>query len=210
MPLEVQSKLLRAIESGEIRPVGSTKVQKVDARLITAASDDLRARVKEGSFWEDLFYRLNVVIIRLPPLRERREDIPILANHFLEKMKVKYNKALEGFQPETMAYLESYPWPGNVRELENIVERMVILAPSEAKHLTSDLLPSYIQPHEFERLMIEEAQKDMTSMRAAFERFILLQALNRHNWNKSATARELGISERMVRYKIQKFGIKKG
>lgn len=127
MLLEVQAKFLRAIQEGKIRPVGSTQVKKVDVRIIAAASVNLRTQVETGKFRQDLFYRLNVVNVSLPPLRERKEDIAILANHFLKKTAEKHQRPIKGFKPETVAYLENYTWPGNVRELENIVERMVIL-----------------------------------------------------------------------------------
>lgn len=213
MPLEVQSKLLRAIETGEIRPVGATRVRKVDMRIIVAASDDIRNRVKAGKFREDLFYRLNVVTIHLPPLRERKEDIPLLANHFLEKIGPKYGKTLSGFKPETIAYLENYSWPGNVCELENVIERMVILAPHDAEHLTLDLLPANLQPQYLNTFMTNLAdtfKQDIKSMKATFEKYILLEALNKYDGNQSAAARELGVSERTVRYKTQKYGLKRG
>lgn len=130
MPLEIQAKLLRALQEGEIRPLGSSQVKKVDVRIIAATNEDLPARIKAGEFRQDLFFRLNVVNIALPPLRERKEDIPVLADHFLRQKSTKYGKQLEGFQPEAMAALEKYAWPGNIRELENAVERAVVLCKS--------------------------------------------------------------------------------
>jgi len=133
MPPEVQSKFLRAIQESEIRPLGTSQVRKVYVRIIAAASGNLHAQVEAGKFRQDLFYRLNVVNIPLPPLRERKEDIAILANHFLSKMKGKYGKQLKGFKGETIRYLEAYTWPGNIRELEHAVERAVVLC--ESKYL---------------------------------------------------------------------------
>ena len=133
MPQEVQSKLLRAVQESEIRPLGTSKVRKVDVRIIAAASGNLQAQVEARKFRQDLFYRLNVVNIPLPPLRERKEDIAILANHFLDRMKEKYGKQLKGFKGETIRSLEAYTWPGNIRELEHSVERAVVLC--EAKQL---------------------------------------------------------------------------
>ncbi len=210
LPLEVQAKLLRAIEHGEIRPVGSTAVRKVDVRIIAAASDDLQKRVEQGRFREDLFYRLNVVTIDLPPLRERKEDIPLLATTFVERLAPKYNKAVQGFKPETMAALEAYNWPGNVRELENTIERMVILAAPDALHLGPELLPPHVRQQEMQHVLArlsEDAASDIRSMKAAFEKFLVEQALRRHNGNRSAAARELGVSERAIRYKLRKYGL---
>jgi DNA-binding NtrC family response regulator len=131
MPLEVQAKFLRAIQEGEIRPLGSGKVKKVNVRIIAAASKNLQEEIKHGKFRQDLFYRLNVVSIALPPLRERIEDIIILADHFLKQMKGKYEKRIEGFDAATIRALESYSWPGNIRELENAIERAVVLCKTD-------------------------------------------------------------------------------
>ncbi|HQV34485.1 MAG TPA: sigma-54-dependent Fis family transcriptional regulator, partial [Calditrichia bacterium] len=141
MPLEIQSKFLRTLQEGEIRPLGSTQVKKVDVRIIAAGSGDLKKHVADGSFRQDLFYRLNVVSLKLPSLRERRGDVVILANHFLEKMAGRHQKQFKGFRAPLMARLESYAWPGNVRELENVVERMVILAEDNQDYLDESLLP---------------------------------------------------------------------
>ncbi|RMH84218.1 MAG: sigma-54-dependent Fis family transcriptional regulator, partial [Calditrichaeota bacterium] len=134
MPQEVQAKFLRAVQEGEIRPLGSSQVRKVDVRIISAASGNLAERVKNGEFRQDLYYRLNVVTVVLPPLRERREDIPLLVNHFLERMNERYNRHIRGIQEDALALLEGYPWPGNVRELEHALERAVVLC--EGSHLT--------------------------------------------------------------------------
>ncbi len=211
MPLEIQSKFLRALQESEIRPLGSTKTIKVDVRVI-AASGDLRLRLEEGNFRQDLYYRLNVVSINLPPLRERKGDIAILANHFLTKLADKYKKPLSGFHSETMAHFEQYEWPGNVRELENIVERMVILADPGAEKLEPDLLPLEIRPREYEKVVAQMSDDDgqnIKSKREAYEKMMLLEALTNNDWNQSSAGRELGISERTVRYKMQKFGIKR-
>lgn len=131
MPMELQAKLLRAIQESEIRPLGSSQVRKVNARIIAAASESVRDEMIAGKFRRDLFYRLNVVNINLPALRERKEDIPILAAHFLNTMNKKYGKHLTGFHADTMAHLEAYAWPGNIRELEHAMERAVVLCQSE-------------------------------------------------------------------------------
>jgi len=211
MPLEVQAKFLRAIQEGEIRPVGSTQVRKVDVRIIAAASMNLREQVEAGKFRQDLFYRLNVVNVALPALRERKEDIAVLANYFLKKMVEKHNRPIKGFKPETVASLEIYAWPGNVRELENVVERMVILAEPKIELITMELLPSDIRPPILESVTMQQARPSpgVKTMKDAYEKMILLEALVKHNWNQSAAARELEVDEKSVRYKMQKFGILK-
>ncbi len=207
MPLETQNRFLRAIQEGEIRPVGSTQVRKVDVRVITAASRNLRLEVQAGRFRQDLFFRLNVVNIPLPPLRERKEDIAILAHHFFNQMTTKYGKKLNGFQPETVAYLEDYAWPGNVRELEHVVERMVILAEQSLAYLGPELLPQEILPQLF--ASGDSPLADQKTLKAAHEKKTLLEALNKHNWNQSAVAQELGIHESTVRFRMHKHNIKK-
>jgi Nif-specific regulatory protein len=212
MSIEVQSKFLRAIEEGEFRPLGTTQVKKVDVRIIAAASDNLLTQVDAGKFRQDLFYRLNVVNITLPSLRERREDISILAYHFLNKMKDKHKKNIRGFKPETIVYLENYQWPGNVRELENIIERIVILAEDNIDYILPDRLPQEIKLKNFNNnssLNLKASSKDIKTKKDAFEKKILLEALNENNWNQSAAARKLGIRESTLRYKIQKFEIKR-
>ncbi|MGH7455742.1 MAG: sigma-54 interaction domain-containing protein, partial [bacterium] len=179
MPLEIQSKFLRAIQEGEIRPLGSTQVRKVDVRIIAAASGNLRAEVAAGRFRQDLFYRLNVVSISLPPLRERKEDIAILANHFLNKMATKYGKKITGFKPETLVHLEAYSWPGNVRELEHVVERMVILAEQNIEYISSELLPLELRLQASAAIHSpaqEPSPPDMKAIQDTHEKTMLLEA----------------------------------
>ncbi len=211
MPLEVQSKFLRALQEGEIRPLGSTQVKKVDVRIISAASNNLREHLEKGAFRQDLYYRLNVVAITLPPLRERQGDIPILANHFLKKMAARHGKQIKGFKPETMARLEAYSWPGNIRELENIMERLVILADEQTDYIPVELLPAEFRPGATPAFPFAEdpAEQTIRNRKDNYEKAMLEEALSRNRWNQSAAARELGISERTVRYKMQKFGIKR-
>ncbi|MGH7492385.1 MAG: sigma 54-interacting transcriptional regulator [bacterium] len=212
MPLGIQSKFLSAVQESQIRPVGSTKARKVDVRLIAAANTNLRTEVAAGRFRQDLFFRLNVVNIILPPLRERREDIVILAQHFLNKMTVKYGKRIGGFQPETMASLEFYSWPGNVRELEHVVERMVILAEPTLEAITPELLPLEIRPQvldDTESVPKGKVSEGVKTMKEAYEKMILLEALIKHNWNQSAAARDLGTHEATLRFRMKKYGIKK-
>ena len=212
MPPEIQSKLLRAIQEGEIRPLGSTEVRKVDVRILSAAGSDLKERLASGKFRQDLFYRLNVVSVQLPLLRERKGDIAILANHFLKKMTERHGKSLKGFRPETMAHLEAYHWPGNVRELENIVERLVILTGDELDYIPAGVLPIEIRPPAPGQEQLSPAvpsARDLRSKKSNYEKAMLLEALANNSWNQSAAARELGVSERTVRYQMKKFGIEK-
>ncbi len=212
IPLETQSKLLRAIHEREIRPVGGTRTRAIDVRLIVAASEELQAAVQGGTFREDLYYRLNVITVKLPPLRERTEDIPVLAQYFLDKFVEPYGKALQRVAPETLARMEDHHWPGNVRELENIVERAVILADENQKEITSDLLP-------WESVAVpcgpaSESPADLSyqtikNQKAFYEKQMLLEALQKRRWNQSATARDLGIHESTLRYKMQKLKIRR-
>jgi len=214
MPVNIQSKLLRALQEGEIRPVGSTKVKKMHVRVLSAASDSLAQKMQEGKFRQDLYYRLNVVNVKLPPLRERYEDIPILANHFLEKYAKKYHKNVAGLNSETLNILESYPWPGNIRELENIMERIIILIDPGKTNISTELLPSEIRTfspnssvktnsiNNTDTLSIKDRQLN-------YEKKMLIESLTKNNWNQSLAAKELDIHESTIRYKMRKFGIKK-
>ena len=131
MTPEIQMKFLRAIQEGEFRPLGSSKVRKVAVRIIAASSESLQEKLASGDFRQDLYYRINVITVTLPPLRERTEDMAILANHFLEERVKKYKKSIKGFHPQVIAHFETYPWPGNIRELENAIERAVVLCRSD-------------------------------------------------------------------------------
>jgi two-component system response regulator PilR (NtrC family) len=142
MPLPMQVKLYRVLQEGKVRPIGSTEENDVDVRIIAATNKDFEKEIAEGRFREDLYYRLSVIPIQLPPLRERREDIPLLARHFLESFRKTMEKRIEGISPEAMRRLESYDWPGNVRELENTMERAVALETSP--EITLRVLPDRI------------------------------------------------------------------
>lgn len=206
--LETQSKLLRVLQEGEVRPIGCNQSRKVDVRIITAASIDLDQKIKKGEFRADLFYRLNVVPIKLPPLRERREDIPILAAHFLTRFAEKYNKQLQHIAAETVKILENHSWPGNVRELENTIERAVILARPADTTLKPEHLPFELSFGELQQKPSElPLTGDLEALLANYEREILKSVLNKHNWNQTAAARELNISERTMRYKIQRLAL---
>jgi two-component system response regulator PilR (NtrC family) len=214
MPVNIQSKLLRALQEGEIRPVGSTKVKKMHVRVLSAASDSLAQKMQEGKFRQDLYYRLNVVNVKLPPLRERYEDIPILANHFLEKYSKKYHKKVAGLNSETLNILESYPWPGNIRELENIMERIIILIDPGKTNISTKLLPIEILAYSPKSSVIKNSNIKSNSLsikdrQLNYEKMMLIESLTKNNWNQSLAAKELDIHESTIRYKMRKFGIKK-
>jgi len=215
MPLSIQSKLLRVLQEGEIRPLGSTKVKKVNVRVLSAASDNLKERMEAGTFREDLYYRLSVVTVKLPPLRERSGDIVLLTDHFLKKYAEKYQKQLAGLKSETFQLMESYHWPGNIRELENVIERLIILAEPGTDYIPPELLPDSILVHTVETVPRQSRTSSGKSLsiqkkKADYERDMIIKALQKNNWNQSLAAEELGLHESTLRYKMRKFGIKKG
>jgi len=206
MPLTMQVKLLRVLQEREITRVGGEKVIKVDVRLIVATNKNLQRLILEGSFREDLFYRLNVVSLKLPPLRERREDIPLLAQHFLDVFTVKNHKEIKGFTPQAMDQLIRYNWPGNVRELMNAVERGVVLARTE--YLDGQVL-TIIQNNDApsaETLpALDDNGIDMTLEQV--EKAAILRTLASTSGNKSKAARQLGITRKTLHKKLKKYGV---
>jgi Nif-specific regulatory protein len=192
VPETVQAKLLHVLDLGEIRPVGATRSKRVNARVICATGCDLRERIKEGRFLEDLYYRLNDITVRVPALRERREDIPALAQHFLAACSRQMEKTVRGFSPAVMQAFLEYAWRGNVRELEKTVKRMVVLA-DEGGVLDLDLLPPDMC--ESGAAAGERANgKSLRSNISQLERRMIAETLERFRWNKARTARELGLS----------------
>jgi two-component system response regulator HydG len=207
MPLELQAKLLRVIEAREIYRVGSNDPVKVDVRLVAATHRDLRALVREGKFREDLFFRLNVVTIPLPPLRERREDIPLLAGAFLRELRATHHKEVEGFTPAALDALRACPWPGNVRELRNAIESMVVVA--RGRVLDVDSLPPNIgpaAPSPAARGSPATALAGLTLQEA--EELLIRNALEAQGGNRERAAKALGISERTLYRKIKEFGFR--
>lgn len=196
---DIQAKLLKAVEEKEISPVGSHRIARVDVRIIAATNKNLEEEVKKGTFRGDLFYRLNVVSIHLPPLRERAEDIPLLARYFLLKFARKHRKPLEDFAPEVLDVLSSYPWPGNVRELENTIERLVIFAKDRLITLENLHLAGFKETEEeifADDLPLEEVEK----------RYIL-RVFKRCRGNKSQAAKVLGIDRKTLRQKLKRWGL---
>jgi len=194
----IQAKLLRVIDIQEFNRVGSAKVRKVDVRVLAATNQNLKERVKTGRFREDLFYRLNVIRIALPPLRERAEDIPLLAEHFLERYAQETNKKFKGFSREALDLLRDYPWPGNVRELKNAVERAVVLCKGQT--VEADDLPVYGAPS-------EEAQAERSL--EGQEKEQVARVLRETHWNLSKAAEVLGISRGTLYAKISRYGLKR-
>lgn len=203
---DVQSKILRAIEEKEIQRVGGTGIIKVDVRIISATNIDLKKAVEEGKFREDLYYRLNVIPVFLPPLRERKEDIAVLIEHFLKTYNQQFRKKIKGFSPLAMEYLLNYHWPGNVRELRNIVERLVALEKDEIigqERLPLDILLAYKKGG---KLLPKEISLKIA--REEFERQFILGILEKTNWNQSEAARLLGVHRNTLLYKMSLLGIK--
>jgi DNA-binding NtrC family response regulator len=196
--LEVQAKLLRAVEERKISKVGSHRVITVDVRIIAATNKDLTKAIKDGSFREDLFYRLNVVLIQMPPLRERKGDIPMLAQHFLEKYNARLRKNLKGFAPEALELLMRHDWPGNVRELENTMERLVVLSSGP-----------FLEPGDlaFAGTILSPAGEASSLSLKDLERDHIIQTLQRFDGHKSETARALGIDRKTLREKLRRYNI---
>ena len=199
MPLAMQAKLLRAIQEREIQRVGGDKAIKVDVRIIAATNRDLLRYVEGGGFRQDLYYRLNVVSLELPPLRERREDVPILAAHFLKRFAERNGKSVKGFTPAAMDRLVKYAWPGNVRELENTVERAVVLLMGE--YVSERELPPSILAAGGEIQPSRPSFADMTL--EEIERVVVAETVERVGGNKSEAARRLGITRKTLLAKMQ-------
>ncbi|MFA5659662.1 MAG: sigma-54 dependent transcriptional regulator [Oscillospiraceae bacterium] len=206
IPLTVQVKLLRAIQFGEIQKIGSNETIKVNVRILTATHRNLEDMIKENLFREDLYYRLNVITLNLPPLRDRKSDIPVLADHFIRKHSEKNGKQVAAITPEALDILMKYSFPGNVRELENIIERAVVL--TRVNKITETDLPSQIgsiknittfDPHNLEAGFEEKVRN--------FEKAMVAEALERSGGNKSGAARLLNISERHIRSIIERLSI---
>lgn len=206
-PVSLQSKLLRALQEGEVRPVGATSPKHVNVRIVAATNRNLEEEVKRGRFREDLFYRLNVFPIRLPPLRERREDIPLLAVHFLARYAEDLgNKVVGGFSQQAMELMVGYNWPGNVRELQNEVQRIVIQLDPGA-FATPDLLSPRIRQVEG---LVERAgvtRGNLKEMMDVVEKYLLIEALRDHGNNKTNAAKTLGITREGLHKKLRQFGI---
>jgi two-component system, NtrC family, response regulator AtoC len=203
MDMQLQAKILRVVEDKQVIPLGGEKGKEIDVRVIAATNRDLKALVKEGKFREDLYFRLNVIALRIPPLRERKEDILLLIQFFLNKYNKRFNKNIRGISSEAMKVLESYEYPGNVRELENIVERSVALSDNDVINI--DDLPEIMRDREESfksgKLMIFEIGISIKDI----EKEVIIKTLEHFNGNRKKTAEHLGISERNLQYKIKEY-----
>lgn len=201
LPFNVQAKLLRFLQEGEIEQLGFSKPVKVDVRVISATNKDLKERVKEGKFREDLYYRLNVFPIYVPPLRERKEDIPLLIKHFMNKYGYKSVKINE----TVMGKLIEYNWPGNIRELENIIYRLCVM--SKDKEIKEEDLPTEIRIQNVKGLNITLPEDTLNL--EELEKYIILSALKKFNGNKSKTAEYLGVPRHILLYRLEKYDLEK-
>ena len=199
VPLNLQAKLLRVIETGEFERVGSSKTQKVNVRLLSATNADLHAEVAQGKFRQDLLFRLNTVEIRLPPLRDRLEDIPVLAEHFLNTHRERYRRPILGFTPEALDALRHHLWPGNVRELDHVIERAVLMSTGNlvtAFDLALESTPDARLSARLEEMSLEDA-----------ERLLIKKALARFEGNANRAAEALGLSRSALYRRLQKYGL---
>jgi two-component system NtrC family response regulator len=205
MRVDLQAKLLRAIQEGEVQRLGSSSARKVDVRLLSASCEDLEQAIRNRSFREDLYYRLNVVPIRLPSLRERPEDLPLLVDHFVSKVTTKFGREGLGVAPEVLDRLQRHSWPGNVRELENCIERMVVLNRSD-RLTAEDVPPSIGRPREAAGGNVDGFDLPLEGLRLPeLERHLIEQALRRTRGSLGPAARLLGISYKTLQYRIRKF-----
>jgi DNA-binding NtrC family response regulator len=206
LPLHLQPKLLRVLQEREVEPLGSNETRHVDVRVLTASNRDLRAMVEEGSFREDLYYRLNVIPISLPALRERPDDVPVLAEHFLRRFAEQNGRRVKGFTDAALSRLSAYSWPGNVRELENCVERAVVLTQGDMIDVSDCVLAGESATSAAGSLLDVLFNTDLTLDQV--ERDIIMGALSRCEGNLSRTARTLGLTRRALQYRVEQ--IRKG
>lgn len=207
LPVSLQVKLLRVLEDEVVRPVGATESRKVDVRVVAATSRDLDKRVREGGFREDLFYRLNVMHIRIPPLRDRGEDVAVLVQHFLERFNQRFGRTVVALDPDAMAAVLSYGWPGNVRELENAIERAMIL--SEGDKLPLGVFPPSVQDAHARpgARVVDSADLSIKRRVPALEAELIAAALERTGGNRTHACKLLEISHRALLYKMKDYGI---
>ena len=204
MPPSLQAKLLRVLDDKAFKRVGGTVDIRVDVRIVAATHRDLRSLVNQGSFRGDLFYRLNVLQVKMPPLRERCDDIPLLATFFVDRFNQEFNKQVHGIDPEGLSWLQKYPWPGNVRELRNAVERAVLIATGNT--LSVEDFPVQARPMDSaENAKIPPNGIDLEKL----EHDLVIEALSRTNWNKTRAGALLGLNRDQIRYRIEKFKLQK-
>jgi len=207
LPLPLQVKLLRVLQEEEVRPVGESKPRTVDVRVLAATARELSREVAEGRFREDLLYRLDVVRVTVPPLRERREDVPLLVDHFLAQLRTSLGKPVRGVADDALAKLVAYPWPGNVRELENVIERAMIL--TDGDRITLRELPDTVtgRPAAAGAPTPSSGDLSLGAARRRFEAEWIRDALTAARGNRTHAARLLGISHRALLYKLKEYGL---
>jgi two-component system nitrogen regulation response regulator NtrX len=205
MSLMTQAKILRTLQENRFERVGGSETREVDVRVIAATNKDLEVEMAEGRFREDLYYRLNVIPIYVPPLRQRREDIAPLLEHFLERASVQSSGLKKSLSPKALERLAAYPWPGNVRELQNIVERLVLMSPGPTIDVGD--LPTQIAHPDREKLLRGLESEKLSDARAAFEREYLLEKLRANQWNISRTAEVVGLARESLSRKLRSLGI---
>jgi len=213
LPMNVQKTLLRFLQEQEFLRIGETKPTKVDVRVVSATNADLTADVKSGAFREDLYYRLNVVNLRLPPLREREEDIPLLAGHFIHEQNKKFGTSVKGFTAEAMEALRHFPWPGNIRQLRNVVEACMAIG-SEEEMISLEVLAQFIETPEpaagEPRAVIPVSEDgDYNAAMASFEIDYLKMLLRKRGGNVEEAARDAGMNMATIYRKLKKYGLKK-
>ena len=201
----MQVKMLRVLQDFEFEPVGGTKTHKVDSRVILATNEDLAAAVADGRFRQDLYYRINVINIEIPPLRERITDIPLLAQHFMEQVRDDTGKDVDGFTEDAVELLRRYNWPGNVRELQNVVERSVLLGKGPV--VAVEDLPSHLRVGQPLPSSAPVQGRTLKEALAGPERQIILEVLESNGWNRNATADELGINRTTLYKKMKRLGL---
>ncbi|HWE30879.1 MAG TPA: sigma-54 dependent transcriptional regulator, partial [Polyangia bacterium] len=203
---QMQVKLLRVLQERTVKPVGGVSETEVDLRIVAATNRDLEAEVERGGFRRDLFYRLNVIQLQLPPLRARKEDVPLLVDHFIKKHTAALGRALNGIEPDALAALVDYDFPGNVRELENLIERAVTLEPGE--RITRASLPALVPHKRATRAApsFPDDGVDLERLVAEYERELIAKALEHAGGVRKAAAKLLGISFRSLRYRLAKLG----
>ena len=206
LPLSLQVKLLRALQEEEITPLGATSSHKIDVRVVAATSKDLKKETEEGKFREDLYYRINVMSIHLPPLRERRGDIPLLIGYYVDQFNRKLRKSIEGLSSEAMALLIGYSWPGNIRELENILERSMLL--TKGRWVTTAELPVHLQSNQpFSSSIRPEHTLSIKKAGKLLEKDLIQKALELTKGNRTQASKILEISRPMLIAKIKEYGI---
>ncbi|MCS6796939.1 MAG: sigma 54-interacting transcriptional regulator [Myxococcota bacterium] len=206
LPLALQPKLLRVLQEGEIRPVGSNTTRRVDVRIVAATNRDLEREVREGRFREDLYYRLRVFPIRVPPLRERREDIPLLARHFLERYAAEFGRDVGGISQQALEVLQAYAWPGNVRELQNEMQRIVITL-EDGEYVQVEHVGPRVRQIAPGGERLPTGRGTLRERVEQFEKRVLIEALQEHGHNKTATARALGITREGLHKKLKSYGL---